>query len=333
MAGTTPPSLYPATLADIQAARKLLGDMVITSPLVWMNLDDTDTEIFLKLENLQSIGAFKVRPAANIILNLTAEEKDRGVFTASSGNMGIAVAWVAARLGLKTDIVVPDNAPQAKLEVLSQLGATIHKVTFAEWWDVILTHTYSGTDGVFVDGVGDMRAIAGDGTIGLEIIEQLPDVDSVLIPFGGGGLSSGIGSAIRAIKPNVRIIACESEMATPLTASFEAGHPVEVPHKECFISGIGVGSILPWMWSVVRELIDDTAVVSIKQVAHAIRMLVERNHVIAEGAGAVPVAAALSGQGGKGKVVCVVSGGNIDVNDFITIMQDAVPSRGATHDT
>ncbi|MFQ5660714.1 MAG: pyridoxal-phosphate dependent enzyme [Gammaproteobacteria bacterium] len=327
MADITPQTLHPAKLEDIYAARKLLQNMVMTTPLLQLNMEDTDSDIYLKLENLQPIGAFKVRPAANVILNLEPEQLVRGVFTASSGNMGIAVAWTAARLGLHADIVVPDSAPNSKLEVLSQLGATVHCVTFDEWWDVIVTHTSPDTKGVFIDGVGDIRAMAGDGTIGLEIIEQLPDVDTVLIPFGGGGLSCGIASAIRALKPGVRIIACESEMATPLTTAFKEGHPIDVPHKDCFISGIGVGSVLPWMWPVVSELIDDTAVVTLEQVANAVKFLAERNHVIAEGAGAVPVAAALSGQAGNGKTVCVISGGNIDVNDMIAILQDSVPSR------
>ncbi len=317
--------LQPAGIEDIRAARELLQGMVCPSPLVRLNTDEAGGDIYLKLENLQPVGSFKLRPVGNIVRNLDAKSRDKGIFTASSGNTGIAVAWIAARLDIRADVVVPDNAPQTKLDVLAELGATVHKIPFAEWWDVIMTHRYPGLDGVFIDAVGDRHAIAGDGTIGLEICEQLPDVDTVLIPFGGGGLTTGIASAIRALKPEVRIIACESEAAAPLTAAFSNGRPVEVDHRDSFISGIGVSTLLPWMWPVVEKLVDDTAVVTLKQVADAIRLLAERNHVIAEGAGAVSVAAALSGQAGAGRIVCVVSGGNINRTDFMTILQGGVP--------
>jgi len=318
--------VHPAGMEEILAARDLLEDMLYPSPLIRLNTGENGGEIYLKLENLQPVGSFKIRPVANIIRNQDAKSLKRGVYTASSGNTGIAVAWAGAKLGIRTDVVVPDNAPRGKLDVLARLGATVHKIPFSEWWNVIISHRFPGLEGTFIDAVGDRHAIAGDGTIGLEIVRQLPDVDTVLIPFGGGGLTTGIASSIRALKPDVRIVACESEAAIPLTAAFRNGGPVEVDHRDCFISGIGVGSLLPWMWPAVAKLVDGTAVVTLQQVAGAIRMLAERNRVIAEGAGAVSVAAALSGVASGGKMVCVVSGGNIDRKDFITILQGGIPA-------
>jgi len=313
-----------ATAEEIQTARENLEGWVDPAPLILMQTEGFDGEIYLKLENLQPIGSYKARPIGNVIRSLSDEEQNRGVFTASSGNAGIGVAWAAFRLGLSVDVVVPDNAPQAKLDILTRLGAAIHVVTPERWWEVIKSQSFEGTDKRFVDAVADQAAIAGNAIIGMEIIEQVPDADTILVPFGGGGLTCGIGSALKAAGHAASLVACESEMATPLTAALAAGKPVAVNQTKGFISGIGSESVLPWMWPVMQQIVDDTCVVSLRQAANAVVRLVQQHHVIAEGAGAVSVAAALKrkmgGLDGAAKVVCVVSGGNIDRDDLIGIL-------------
>lgn len=312
-------------LEDIRAARERLHEIAIKTPLVRLEIEGTPGEIYLKLENLQRGGSFKVRPAGNRILGLSPDERRRGVFTASSGNFGIAVALLAKQLNIPATVVAPDDAPAAKLDVVRQLGATVHAVSHDEWWDVILTHQFAGTESAFV-GDDSTESIRGTGTIGLEIIEQLPDVDAVLMAYGGGGLSCGIAAAIRALKPDTRLIACESEAATPFAAAWSAGEPIDVTYQSSFVSGIGSTTVLPRIWPLASELLDGCAVVSLAQTAKAIRHIAQYSHVVAEGAGAVPVAAALAGFGGKGKLVCVVSGGNISNNDLATILNGGIPA-------
>lgn len=249
----------------------------------------------------------------------------QGVFTASMGNMAQGVAWIAGDLGIPCSVVVPDNAPETKLKAVQRLGGKIIKVSFEEWWEVLVSGKYEGLQGCFIHPVCDPTVIAGHGTIGLEILEDLPDVDAVIIPFGGGGLSSGIASAIRQVKPNIKIYACEVETAAPLALSLKSGKPKEVDHKRSFVEGIGGKSVLPEMWPLISTLLDGSLVMSLEEIANAIRMLIEYNSVVAEGAGAAPVAAALSGKAGTGKVVCVVSGGNIDTDKLATILQGQIP--------
>jgi len=329
MTGAVSARLEPVTLAGIRAARERLRDLVHTTPLIPFNVDGTDGEMYLKLENLQPVGSFKLRTAGNFMLQLGPDERRRGVFTASSGNFGIAVAWLAARMGIEASVVVPANAPGSKLERLAQLGVVIHRVSYADWWNVILTHEFRDCEAVFVNADGPAAMEAG-GTIGLEILEQLPDVDTVLAGYGSGALSCGIGAAMAALKPDVRRIGCESATATPLAAAWQAGEPVEVAYDESFISGIGSTTVLPGIWPIARKLLDGAAVVSPEQAADAIRLLAMNNHVVAEGAGAVPVAAALAGHAG-GKTVCVVSGGNIGREELITILNGGVPTPAANH--
>ena len=235
-----------------------------------------------------------------------------GVFTASAGNMAQGVAWNAKRLGVVSTAVVPDHAPATKMEALERLGSKIIKVPFDEWWKVLMTGDYAGCSGLFIHPVCDPAVIAGNGTIGLEILEDLPDVQSIFIPYGGGGLTSGIAAAARALKPGVRIYACEVETAAPLSKSLRAGTPQQVEYTPSFVDGIGGKSVLPAMWPMVCSLIEDARVVSLAEISSAIRLLAERNRVIAEGAGAASVAAALQTSPEQGKVVCVVSGGNIN---------------------
>jgi threonine dehydratase len=316
--------LKPIPLEEIRSAQQRIRNIAIRTPLVRMEIDDAPCEIFLKLENLQPIGSFKLRGSGNAIQMASREMLSDGIFTASAGNMAQGVAWNAKRLGIPCTVVVPDHAPETKLNAIRRLGGAIIKVPFDEWWQVLLTRKFEGCKGLFVHPVSDPAVIAGNGTIGLEILEDLPDVDAVLIPYGGGGLSSGIASAIRALKPATKIFACEVETASPLSVSLEAGEPRTVNYTASFVDGIGGKSILTEMWPMVRDLLNGSLVMPLSAVASAIRLLAERNHVVAEGAGATPVAAALSGKAGSGKIVCVVSGGNIDPTVFARILNNEI---------
>ncbi len=298
------------SLDDVRAARERIADSVIRTPLVRLNVDDT--EIYLKLENLQPIGSFKLRGAGNAIALATPDQLAKGVYTASAGNMAQGVAWHAGRLGIPCTVVAPDHAPETKLAAITRLGGKIIKVPFADWWQVLVTRTYSGLDGLFIHPVSDAAVMAGNGTIGLEILEDIPDVHTILVPFGGGGLSCGSATAVRALRPDTKIYACEVETSAAFAAALEAGEPTKIEYRASFVDGIGSGSVLEEMWPIARSLLDGSLVMSLAQVAEAVRVLAERNRVIAEGAGATPVAAALAGKADAGKIVCVVSGGNID---------------------
>lgn len=314
--------LTAPTLDQIREARRLIAGSAIRTPLVRLNVLDAPAEIYLKLENLQPIGSFKIRGATNAIGHATPEQLARGVYTASAGNMAQGVAWRARELGVRCTAVVPEHAPETKLAAIRRLGGEIVKVPFDAWWQVIIDHRYPGLDGLFVHPVSDMQVMAGNGTIGLEILEDLPDVDTVIIPYGGGGLSSGIAAAIRALKPETKVYACEVETAAPLAASLAAGEPREVSYTPSFVDSIGSKSVLAEMWPLASRLLDGSWVVELDEVKAALKLLAERNRVIAEGAGAAPVAAALSGRAGGGKIVCVVSGGNIDAGKLCKILSD-----------
>ncbi len=315
----------PIALAAIEAARDRIKSAALRTPLIRLNVDDAPAEIYLKLENLQPIGSFKLRGASNAMLLASPEQLACGVWTASAGNMAQGVAWQARRMGLACTVVGPDHAPETKIAAITRLGAKFIPVPFADWFAILSSHTYPGMDGYFVHPVSDPNVMAGNGTIGLEILEDLPDVDTILIPYGGGGLSTGIASAIRTLKPDTRLYACEVETAAPLAPSLAAGTPQEVPYTATFVDGIGGPSVLPEMWPVVSKLLDGSLVMPVAAVADAVRLLVERNRVVAEGAGATPVAAALSGKAGSGKVVCVVSGGNIDSAKLAKILLGQLP--------
>jgi threonine dehydratase len=309
------------SLEDIQAARGRIAGSAIRTPLVRLNVDDTPAEIYLKLENLQPIGSFKLRGAGNAIGLASPEQLAKGVYTASAGNMAQGVAWNARRLGIPCTVIVPDHAPETKLAAITRLGGKFIKVPFDDWWQVLVTHQYPGIEGLFVHPVSDPAVMAGNGTIGLEILEDLPDVDAILIPYGGGGLSCGIASAVRALKPDTKIYACEVETSAAFAAALAAGEITKIDYQPSFVDGIGSGSVLADMWTMVRTLLDGSQVVSLAAVAEAVRILAERNRVIAEGAGATPVAAALEGKGGSGKIVCVISGGNIDFEKLVKIFK------------
>lgn len=312
-------------LEVIQSAAERVRDYARRTPLIPLESGDKNLEVYLKLENLQPIGAFKIRGAANKILSSPAEELERGVFTASAGNMAQGVAWMARELGLDCAVIVPDHAPDAKLKPLRQMGAEIEKVTFDEWWQLILSDESDALPGVYVHPVSDPAVMAGNGTIGLEILQDLPDVDSVLIPYGGGGLSCGIASCLRARKPQVNVYACEVSTGAPLAASLQAGEPVEIEYQASFVDGIGGKSVLPSMWPRARALLDGSLVVDLEQIAQAIRLLIDEIKVVAEGAGAAPVAAATNEMVSDGKVVCVVSGGNLDPQKLAKILKGQLP--------
>jgi threonine dehydratase len=312
-------------LSEIQAARGRIAGAAIRTPLVRLNLDDTPAEIYLKLENLQPIGSFKIRGAANAIAVADPAVLAQGVWTASAGNMAQGAAWMARRLHLPCTVVVPDHAPEAKLAAITRLGAKFIKVPFAEWWNIVVTHYYEGLNGLFVHPVSDPAVIAGNGTIGLEILEDLHDVDAIIVPYGGGGLSTGIASAVKALKTNTRIFASEVETGASLAPSLAAGSPQTIEYQATFVDGIGSASVLPDMWPLVSKLLDGSIVVSLQQTADALRLLIERNRVVAEGAGATSVAAALTGKAGNGKIVAIVSGGNIDSAKIAKILKGEMP--------
>ena len=317
--------LTPIPLEEIRAARERLAGTIVRTPLVRLNVDDAPQEIYLKLENLQPIGSFKLRGAGNAMALAERGQLERGVWTASAGNMAQGVAWYARRLGVKCTVVVPDNAPETKLAAIRRLGAEVVTVSFAEWLEVFRTRRREGLGGLFVHAFSDPAVMAGNGTIGLEILEDLPDVDAVVIPYGGGGLACGIASALRALKPSVQLYAAEVGTAAPLAASLAADAPIEVAYAASFVDGIGAPVVFPEMWRLARQLLDGALVAELDQVAAAVRLLAERNRVIAEGAGAAPVAAALAGVTGARKVVCVVSGGNIDARKLAAILQGQLP--------
>ena len=312
-------------LADILAARERLQGVALRTPLVRLGVDDAPAEIWLKLENLQPIGSFKIRGAGNAMRLAPRAALEKGVVTASAGNMAQGVAWNARALGVACDVVVPDQAPQTKLDAIARLGGRITKVPFDEWWRAIVERRHPGLDGFFVHPVSDPAVIAGNGTVALEILEDLPGVDAIVVPFGGGGLSCGIAAATRALAPRVAVWAAEVATAAPFAASLAAGGARAISHTPSFVDGIGGRSMLEEMWPLARDLLAGSQVVSLEDIAAAIRRLVERNHVVAEGAGAASVAAALAGRIAGERVVCVVSGGNLDPSKLARILAGEMP--------
>ena len=315
----------PVGMAQIDAARERVAAFSVVSPLVGCDIAPQGKTIRLKLENLQPIGSFKIRPVGNAVLSKPRTDLSAGIYTTSSGNSALGVAWMARRLGIGATAVVPANAPQAKLEKLRRLGARIDMRANDVWWRAIETGALDDQEGVYIDAVRDPASLAGDATIGAEILAQWPDVEAILIPFGGGGLACGIACAVRAIRPGVKIIACELSSAHPLKSAFDAGAPTQTSHEPGFVSGVGYGSVLPEMWPLARSMIDEVITVSLEQVAQAIRLLADNNRIVAEGAGAISVAAALSAQYPQARVCAVISGGNIDSDILAGILQGRTP--------
>jgi threonine dehydratase len=310
-------------LAEIEAARERIAGAAVRTPLLRLPSEHGPADIYLKLENLQPISSFKIRGATNAVLLAPASARAQGLVTASAGNMAQGVAWAARSLGVPATIVVPEHAPEAKLAAIARLGGRVLKLPYDDWWNVVVTSHVDGAEGLFVHPVQDPGVMAGNGTIGLEILEDLPGPDAVVIPYGGGGLTTGIASAIKALRPETKIFTAEPETGAALAAALAAGHPVDVDYRASFVDGSGSRRVLDSMWTLVRPLVDGALVVGISEVAAAVRLMAERARVIAEGAGALALAAALSGRAGSGTVVCVVSGGNINLGKLAEILNGA----------
>jgi threonine dehydratase len=314
------------TFAEILRARERISGVAIRTPLVRLNAPDAPAEIWLKLENLQPIGSFKIRGAANAMAHMTPELLARGVLTASAGNMAQGVAWCARERGIPCTVIAPDSAPKAKTDAVERFGGCVIRVPFERWWKTFQDRAYPGVDGAFIHAFDDPQVMAGNGTIGLEILEDLSDVDAIVIPWGGGGLACGIASAVRALRPACRLYASEVATAAPLAPALTAGSPQDVQYRPSFVDGIGSRSVFPEMFERARALLDGSLVASVMEIAAALILLVERNRVVAEGAGACSVANAVAGRAGSGKIVCVVSGGNIDLTTLCAVLRGEVPS-------
>jgi threonine dehydratase len=305
----------------IEDARKHVYEAAIRTPLVRLNYDGP-AEIYLKLENLQPIGSFKIRGAYNAVRLLPEEQRQKGVWTVSAGNAAQGVALAAQLAGVRCKVLVMDTAPMAKLEAVRRLGGQIVQASFDECWQALGDRTHPAMDGAFVHPFEDDEFIAGNASAGLEILEDLPDVDAIVASFGGGGLSCGIAAAMKERRRSVKVFASEPETASPLSRSFAAGSAQKFPDwKASWVDGCGGKSVFPRMWALAHHLLAGSIVCTLEEVRRAMKILAERNHVIAEGAGACAVAAGLTGKCGSGKVVCVVSGGNIDLSVFSELMK------------
>jgi threonine dehydratase len=311
-------------LEEIRRARERLGDSVLRTPLLRLDAD-APCEIWLKLECLQPIGSFKLRGALSAVRAASAAELAHGVVTASAGNMAQGVAWAAREAGVPAAVIAPEGAPRAKLDAVERLGAEVIPVSHEEWWRAVVEHGREGVDGLFVHPVEDEAVMAGNGTIGLELVEDLDAFDAVVMSWGGGGLTTGVASAVKALRPGVRVVTAEPETAAPLAASLAAGEPTEIDYRPSFVDGAGGRGLLPGMWEPARELVDEAVAVPLDEVAAAMRLLAGRAHVVAEGAGALPVAAALSGAARDGRVVCVVSGANVDSAVLARVLAGETP--------
>ena len=316
------------SITAVQDAASAVYQAAIRTPLVRLEFpfqSDDSPEVFLKLECLQPIGSFKIRGAWNAVRALPPDVLRDGVWTVSAGNAAQGVAFAARKAGAACSVMVMDTAPETKLRAVEKLGATIVKTTYDECWRTVEQHKSDRMRGTFVHPFDDDRFIAGNGTAGLEILEDLPDVDTIIAPLGGGGLLAGIGAAVRALSPGVRILAAEPETASPLALSFDRGEASYFTGwQPSFVDGAGGKSVLPTMWPLLKQVVDASIVVSLDEARMAMKRTAERVHVVAEGAAACAVAAALSGRAGKGKIVAVVSGGNIDLATFAKLI-DACP--------
>jgi threonine dehydratase len=317
-----PLPMAPVELDVIHAARRRIAETAIRTPLVRLGRQPPDADILVKLENLQPIGSFKLRGAANAMLLAGRDALADGVYTASAGNMAQGVAWCAREFGVRCRVVAPDTAPATKLKAIERLGGEVISVPFDDWWQTLLDHHRPGVDGVFVHPFADAGVMAGNATIGLELVEDRADIDAVLVPWGGGGLACGIASALRSLRPATRVYAVEVAGAAPLSASFAAGQPATIEPVRSFVDGIGGKSVMPEMWRLAKTLLAGVLTVTVAEVAASVRLLAESNRVIAEGAGAAAVAAAMNGVPNARTIACIVSGGNIDTSKLIEILRD-----------
>ncbi len=322
--------LRAPTLSEITDARERITGSVVRTPLVRFagGGEKDGADIRLKLETLQPIGSFKLRGALNAMRMLPASRLRDGVYTASAGNMAQGVAWAARALGIPCRVVAPDHAPQTKIDAIERLGATVRRIPFADWWRALIDHGVPGERGHFLHPGADRDVMAGNATIGLEIVEDLPDVDAILVPYGSGGLACAIAAAAHALRPSVRVYACELEGRAPFAASLAAGHAVTIDYTPSFVDGIGGKSVLDEMWPLASTMLAGSMTAPLADVAAAVRLLAERTRVVAEGAGATPLAVALGhalGPPAFARIACVVSGGNIDSAKLATILSGGIP--------
>ena len=319
---TSPPPVRAIELAEIESARQRIAGTAIRTPLVRLELGPAFPDIRLKLENLQPINAYKLRGAANAVALLSPAERERGVWTISAGNAGQGVAYAARKAGVPCTVVAIESAPTAKLERMRALGARLVLVPYAEAWKTLEARAYPGVEGTFIHPFDDDDFIAGHATMGLEILEDAPDTVAVIAGIGGGGLITGVGSAIKALKPEVEVWGAEPETAAPTAHSFALGSPQAFPGwTASFVDGAGGKSVFPRMWERMRPLVEGVIVVTLEQTKRAMRLMAEKTRVISEGAGALALAAALTGKAGPGPIVAIVSGGNIDLGKFCEIVQ------------
>lgn len=315
-------AVRPIELADIQEARGRIAQIVLRTPLVRLELGPGYPDIRLKLENLQPINAYKLRGAANAVAMLSDSERKRGVWTISAGNAGQGVAYAARRAGVPCTVVAIETAPAAKLERMQALGARLVLVPYEVAWKTLDERAYPGVEGTFIHPFDDHNFIAGHGTMGLEILEDAPDTVAVIAAIGGGGLITGVGSAVKALKPEAKIWGAEPETAAPMARSLALGSPQAYPEwRASFVDGAGGQSVFPRMWERMKPVVDGCIVVTLDQTKQAMRMMAEKTRIIAEGAGALPLAAALTGKAGQGPIVVIVSGGNIDLKKFCEILE------------
>jgi threonine dehydratase len=311
----------PIQLSEIQKARKRIAQTIVRTPLIRLDLGPDFPDIRLKLENLQPINAYKLRGAANAVALLCDSERKRGVWTISAGNAGQGVAYAARQAGVPCAVVVIETAPKSKLDRMRALGAKLFPVPYEVAWKTLEERSFPGADGTFIHPFDDDNFIAGHGTMGLEILEDAPDTAAVIASIGGGGLITGVGSALKALKPEIKIFGVEPETAAPAALSFKMGSPqVFKKWKASFVDGAGGQSTFPRMWERMKPIVDDYFVVSLEETKQAMRLMAEKTRVISEGAGALPLAAALGGEAGKGPIVAIVSGGNIDLSKFCELI-------------
>jgi threonine dehydratase len=312
----------PIALAEIEAARARIAGVVLRTPLVRLDLGPGYPDIRLKLENLQPTNAYKIRGAVNAVALLPERERREGVWTISAGNAGQEIAYAARAAGVACSVVVIDTAPVTKLERMRALGATLVPTPFDVAWRALEQHAYPGMNGTFIHPFDDHNFIAGHGSLGLEILEDAPDVSAIVAAVGGGGLIAGIGSAVKALRPEIRIVAAEPETAAPFALSLAAEAPLDFAEwRASFVDGAGGRSVIPRMWRRMRPVTDAAVVVTLEETRRAMRLMAEKARVIAEGAGALPLAAALRGKAGPGPIVAVVSGGNVDLAKFRELIE------------
>ena len=313
--------VHPIELREIQEARERIAKTIVRTPLIQLALGPDFPDIRLKLENLQPINAYKLRGASNAVAMLSEAERKRGVWTISAGNAGQGVAYAAKKAGVPCTVVVIETAPESKIDRMRALGAKLIPVPYQVAWQALEDRAYPGADGTFIHPFDDHNFIAGHGTMGLEILEDAPDTAAIIASIGGGGLICGVASAIKALRPEIKVFGAEPETAAPAALSFKKGSPqVFTEWKASFVDGAGGQSMFPRMWERIKSLVDDYIVVSLEETKRAMRMMAEKARIISEGAGALPLAAALTGKAGNGPIVVVVSGGNIDLKRFCELI-------------